>query len=65
MKPFIILFGANYYPAGWSDYAGEADSIDEALKIVSEKTNAPDFLHPGYYWFEIIDLRTKEVVKSG
>ena len=63
MKQYIVLFGDTYYPSGWSDYAGDADTVDEAETIVAGKIAEQGERSPEYYWAEIIDLNTKRVVK--
>lgn len=62
MKPFIVLHGDTYYASGWDDYAGEADTLDEARAIADawDKAEGDRELH--FSWWEIIDLRTKECV---
>lgn len=61
MNPFIVLVGAVYYPGGWSDYAGDAETVEEAkalaLKKVQEHSSSPQ-----YCWWEVVYLETKEIV---
>jgi len=59
MKPFIILCGNRYYPGGWDDYAGEAETIEEATAIAEKAFADPERYAP---WYEIVDLRIKQVV---
>lgn len=59
MKPFIILCGNRYYPSGWDDYAGEADTLEEASAIAEKAFAHEDRYSP---WYEIIDLRIKQIV---
>lgn len=64
MKPFIVLFGDSYYPCGWRDYAGEADTLEEAEAIAQKRVEEEGDRFPHFWWYEIIDLRTKAIVKS-
>lgn len=65
MKPFIVLFGDTYYPEGWADYLGEADTLEEAEALATRK--GAERIANGwdeFWWWEIVDLRTKQCVKS-
>ena len=54
MKRFLVFYGDSYYPGGgWTDFKGDFDSIEEALKFLSEKC---------YDWKDIVDSVTKKVV---
>lgn len=58
MKRFLIFAGENYYPrGGWRDYAGQADTLEEALLKVSHRRNVWD-------WFHIFDTEANEIVES-
>lgn len=62
MKPFIVLAGDEYYPAGWDDYVSEADTLEEA-KAFAEKQDAEQGAEKlKYTWWEIVDLRLKVCV---
>ena len=73
MKRYILLAGNTYYPAKWSDFAGDFDTIKEAKDFFSEifKT-CPEFtacglpfdngLRQKIEWGEIVDTTTKMVV---
>jgi len=73
MKRYILLAGNTYYPAKWSDFAGDFDTIKEAKDFFSEiyKTS-PEFTACGLpfkedfceqiEWGEIVDTTTKMVV---
>ena len=61
MKPYIILVGARYYPAGWDDYAGEADTLEEATALAEKKMDEDPGMRE-YRFYEIVDLRTKQCV---
>lgn len=63
MKPFIILFGDTYYPGGWQDYVGEADTLEEAIALAEKRGRDEGTRSPEYWWWEIVDLRTKKIVK--
>lgn len=60
MKPFIVLFGNTYYPNGWDDYVGEADTVEEASAIADRRDEQEG--GTSYTWWEIIDLRVKQCV---
>lgn len=62
MKPFIILWGNKYYPRGWDDYIGEADTIDEAVPLALSRDKEEGDRSEQYTWWEIVDLRIKQVV---
>lgn len=61
MNAFIVLVGAKYYPSGWDDYAGDAQTLEDAkalaLKKVGERSSSPQ-----YCWWQVINLEIKEVV---
>lgn len=62
MKPYIILYGLKYYPSRWEDYAGEADSVEEATTLAEAMLGHEDDDMRRFHWYQIIDLRTKECV---
>lgn len=60
IKPYIVLAGAIYYPDRWDDFAGNAETLEEARAIA---TKAVTEQYRG--WWQIIDLRTMKVVEEG
>lgn len=65
MKPYIVLVGSAYEGSGWDDYAGSADTIEEAEGIVQCKVAEQGWLCRESYYFHIVDLRTMKIVKRG
>lgn len=61
LQPFIVLVGSTYYPAGWSDYVGAADTLQVAAEIAEREFSSEDRT---LAWYEIIDLRIMEVVRA-
>ena len=59
---YILLFGENYYPAGWDDFKGEFGTLDDALRCASDLYG--DEHIEDYYWHEVIDTGTWKVVHS-
>lgn len=57
MKRFALLAGEQYYPNGWGDFKRFADTLEEA-SFDAEKDGAAD-------WWEIVDLETGEIARSG
>jgi len=56
-KPFALLSGATYYPApGWKDFDALYESLEDAIE--QGKKNAEE----NYGWFQVLDLRTLEIV---
>lgn len=60
IKPFLVLAGATYYPSRWNDYAGSAETLDQAVAIGQEAARNE---YRG--WWQVIDLRSMSVVKRG
>lgn len=59
MKRFLTFRGQNYYPGGgWSDFAGDADSLEEAIKIAKR----PHAQNWAIDWWHVIDSETGEEV---
>lgn len=64
-KPFALFCGQNYYPdGGINDYYGSYATLEEALAVAED----PNLLDPEYLfslsidWFQIVDVRTMQVV---
>lgn len=52
-KRFVLFAGSTYYPSGgWDDYAGSADTLQDALEV-GEKIDED--------WWHVVDLETGEV----
>lgn len=64
-KPYIVLVGTAYEGAGWDDYAGNAETIEEAEALVQRKVAEQGFLCRESWFFHIVDLRTMKIVKRG
>lgn len=59
IKPFIVLSGPRYYPSGWGDFQGAADSI-EGARVIADRAVEGECL----WWWEIVDLRLMQVVEQ-
>ena len=61
MKRYLVFAGIDYYPAGgWNDFAGDADTLDEARQIVNLERRRPRL--PARWW-QIVDTTTLKVVE--
>ena len=65
---YIVLVGEYYYPSGWNDFVGSADTVEDAIKLAKNKIKVKKTAD-GYMklypesnrfetdgWCEIIDL---------
>lgn len=60
MKRYLLLVGDSYYPAGWDDWAGSFDTIEEA-KAKAETIKKASFAYNGK-WSGIFDSVTQKEV---
>ena len=60
MKRFFVFFGHVYYPSGgWDDFAGDADTLDEAMALARQKAVDSDSVR---IWWHIFDSTEKKIV---
>lgn len=58
MKQFLVFAGSNFYPnGGWSDYKGDFDSIENALRYLVKS-------HSEWEWYQIVNSETKEIIEA-
>ena len=58
-----MFVGYYYYPSRWDDFVDDFDTIKEAEEYV-DNIQRPQYGN-GRRWYQIVDVRTKEVVKDG
>jgi hypothetical protein len=54
VKRYLVLAGDDYYPAGWEDFRGSSDSLEDARKLGSWED-----------WYEIVDTEIENIVEHG
>ena len=63
MKRYLLFAGPEYYPAGgWGDFAGSADSVEGALRLLADDKKVREMGEQ--QWWEIVDATTEKVVKD-
>lgn len=61
---YIVLAGDCYYPAGWGDFRGSFDSLDEARATAKAAALSPHTANRrDDAWWQIIDKTTDKVVE--
>ena len=53
---YILLIGETYYPAGWRDFAGFFNTIQDAKKFAEPKVKED------YTWYQIIDKESGKLI---
>jgi hypothetical protein len=57
---FLVFTGMEFYPSGgWEDFAGEANSLEEARVIAETKSDGSDD------WYHIVDTTSGKIVDHG
>ena len=55
MKRYLLFMYYDYYPSGgWNDFAGDYDTVEEALKVERNRDN-----------WHIVDTETMTVIETG
>lgn len=61
MKRFLLFMGDCYYPSGgWNDFAAQADTWEEILKIRIERMSK--YSMP---WWHVYDAQEKAIIQKG
>jgi len=61
VKRFLVLAGDSHYPAGWDDYQGSFDTLEEAL--VRAEAALPEGWGHGFRWFHVVDTVGATIVR--
>jgi hypothetical protein len=61
-KRYLLLCGADYYPAGWDDFRGDFATVDEAVAAARTHMEGEGYRS---HWYEVIDLNTLKVAAKG
>ncbi len=61
MKRYVLLVGDAYYPSAWDDYAGQYDTLEDAIIVGNNRVQANDYSR----WFSVFDLEIEEEVANG